>query len=134
MQLSPKRLEGEKKYLLLRFAKKIIRKKRSCLIRIKKFKNGNINLSIKEDLKNGYYDINNVENFIHGEMWINDLYIEIIGGYLYILDRSNNNLYEFGFITIDDFLRKLLKCHTIKLYKLDKEVTKDLLQDLENGY
>ena len=101
---------------------------------IKKFKNGNINLNIKEDLKNGYYDINNVENFIHGEMWINDLYIEIIGGYLYILDMSNNNLYEFGFITIDDFLKKLLKGYTIKLYRLDKRATKDLLQDLENEY
>ena len=30
---------------------------------IKKFKNGNINLSIKEDLKNDYYNHNNVENF-----------------------------------------------------------------------
>ena len=101
---------------------------------IKKFKNGNINLSIKEDLKNGYYDINNVENFIHDEMWINDLYIEIIGGYLYVLDTSNYNLYELGFITIDNFLSELLKGYTIKLYKLDKEVAKDLLQDLENEY
>ena len=101
---------------------------------IKKFKNGNINLSIKEDLKSGYYDNNNIENFIHNEMFMSDLYIEVINGYLYILDMSNNNLYEFGFITIDDFLRKLLKGHTIKLYPLDKEVTKGLLQDLEKDY
>ena len=101
---------------------------------IKKFKNGNINLSIKEDLKSGYYDINNVENFIHDEMFMENLSIEVINGYLYILDMSNNNLYEFGFITIDDFLKKLLKGHTIKLYTLDKEVAKELLQDLENEY
>ena len=101
---------------------------------IKKFKNGNINLSIKEDLKSGYYNCDNVESFIHDEMFMSDLYIEVINGYLYILDMSNNNLYEFGFITIDDFLRKILKGHTIKLYRLDKRATKDLLQDLENGY
>lgn len=101
---------------------------------IKKFKNGNINLSIKEDLKNGYYNINNIEGFIHNEMFLEDLYIEIIGGYLYILDMSSNNLYELGFITIDVFLSELLKGNTIKLYKLNKAVTKELLQDLENGY
>lgn len=101
---------------------------------IKKFKNGNINLNIKEDIKNGYYNTDNVENFIHGEMWLNDLYIEIIGGYLYVLDTSNYYLYEFGFITINDFLNELLKGYTIKLYPLDKEVTKGLLQDLENDY
>ena len=101
---------------------------------IKKFKNGNINLSIKEDLKNGYYDYNNVENFIHDEMFLDGLYINIIGGYLYVLDTSNYNLYELGFITIDVFLSELLKGYTIKLYKLDKEVANDLLQDLENDY
>ena len=101
---------------------------------IKKFKNGNINLCIKEDLKNGYYDHNNIENFIHDEMFLEGLYINVIGGYLYVLDTSNYNLYELGFITIDVFLSELLKGYTIKLYKLDKEVAKDLLQDLENGY
>ena len=101
---------------------------------IKKFKNGNINLSIKEDLKNDYYNHNNVEGFIHNEMFLEDLYIEIINGYLYVLDTSNYYLYELGFITINDFLNELLKGYIIKLYKLDKEVAKDLLQDLENEY
>ena len=101
---------------------------------IKKFKNGNINLCIKEDIKNSYYNSDNIEHFIHDEMFMENLYIEVINGYLYILDMSSNNLYEFGFITIDDFLRKLLKGHTIKLYKLNKEVANDLLQDLENDY
>ena len=101
---------------------------------IKKFKNGNINLNIKEDLKNGYYDHNNIENFIYNEMFFKDLYINVIGGYLYVLDTSNDNLYEFGFITIDDFLNELLKGYTIKLYRLNKRITKDLLQDLENEY
>ena len=101
---------------------------------IKKFKNGNINLNIKEDLKNGYYDHNNIEKFIYNEMFFKDLYINVIGGYLYVLDTSNDNLYEFGFITIDDFLNELLKGYTIKLYRLNKRITKDLLQDLENEY
>ena len=101
---------------------------------IKKFKNGNINLSIKEDLKNDYYNHNNVEGFIHGEMFMEDLYINIIGGYLYILDTSNYNLYALDFMTINEFLNELLKGYTIKLYKLDKRTTKDLLQDLENDY
>ena len=101
---------------------------------IKKFKNGNINLNIKEDLKNGYYDHNNIKNFIYNEMFFKDLYINVIGGYLYVLDTSNDNLYEFGFITIDDFLNELLKGYTIKLYRLNKRITKDLLQDLENEY
>ena len=101
---------------------------------IKKFKNGNINLCIKEDIKNSYYNSDNVEGFIHNEMFLKDLYINIIGGYLYVLDMSSNNLYELGFITIDVFLSELLKGYTIKLYKIDKEVANDLLQDLENGY
>lgn len=101
---------------------------------IKKFKNGNINLSIKEDLKSGYYNINNVEHFIHDEMFLEDLYIEIIGGYLYILDTSNYNLYSLEFYNVCQFLNELLKGNTIKLYKLNKAVTKELLQDLENEY
>ena len=99
---------------------------------IKKFKNGNINLSIKEDLKSGYYNCDNVESFIHDEMWINDLYINTIGGYLYILDTNKFYLYSFDYITINDFLSELLKGYTIKLYRLDKRATKDLLKDLEN--
>ena len=101
---------------------------------IKKFKNGNINLCIKEDIKNSYYNSDNVEGFIHNEMFLEDLYINIIGGYLYVLDTSNYNLYELGFITIDVFLSELLKGYTIKLYKLDEEDANDLLQDLENDY
>lgn len=101
---------------------------------IKKFKNGNINLCIKEDIKNSYYNSDNIEHFIHDEMFLDGLYINIIGGYLYVLDTSNYNLYELGFITIDVFLSELLKGYTIKLYKLDKEVANDLLQDLENNY
>ena len=40
---------------------------------IKKFKNGNINLCIKEDIKNSYYNSDNVEGFIHNEMFLKDL-------------------------------------------------------------
>ena len=102
---------------------------------IKKFKNGNINLSIKEDLKNGYYNINHkVDNFIYNEMFMEDLYIETINGHLCIFDANKFNFYSFDFNSINAFLNELLKGYTIKLYKLDKEVAKDLLQDLENDY
>ena len=42
---------------------------------IKKFKNGNIVLDIREDIKKGYYEktIESIENFYHDEMYIGDL-------------------------------------------------------------
>ena len=94
---------------------------------IKKFKNGNINLCIKEDLKNGYYDHNNIENFIHNKMFLEDLYIETIDGYLYIFDANKFNFYSFDFNSINEFLNELLKGYTIKLYKLDKKTTNNLI-------
>ena len=89
---------------------------------IKKFKNGNINLSIKEDLKNDYYNHNNIENFIYNEMFFKDLYIETIDGHLYIFDANKFNFYSFDFMTINEFLNELLKGYTIKLYKLDEKL------------
>ena len=44
---------------------------------IKKFKNGNIVLDIREDIKNGYYEktIEGIENFYHHDMCMEDLRI-----------------------------------------------------------
>ena len=94
---------------------------------IKKFKNGNINLCIKEDLKNGYYDHNNIEKFIYNEMFMEDLYIETINGHLCIFDANKFNFYSFDFNSINEFLNELLKGYTIKLYKLDEKTTNNLI-------
>ena len=49
---------------------------------IKKFKNGNIVLDIRDDIKKGYYEktIEGIENFYYNDMTMEDLYINQING------------------------------------------------------
>ena len=104
---------------------------------IKKFKNGNIVLDVREDIKKGYYEktIESIENFYHHDMFMEDLYINQINGYLYIIDYNTRLVYDLpsGY-TFKDFLKELLNKGKIKLIPYGKRISKELLNDLENGY
>ena len=102
---------------------------------IKKFKNGNIVLDIREDIKKGYYEktIDGIENFCHNEMYMEDLYVNQINGYLYIVDFNKRLVYDLprGYL---NFLKELLNKGKIKLIPYGKRISKELINDLENGY
>ena len=102
---------------------------------IRKFKNGNIVLDIRDDIKKGYYEktIDGIENFYHNEMYMEDLYVNQINGYLYIVDFNKRLVYDLprGYL---NFLKELLNKGKIKLIPYGKKISKDLLNDLENGY
>ena len=104
---------------------------------IKKFKNGNIVLDVREDIKNGYYEktIESIENFYHNDMCMEDLYINQINGYLYVVDFNTGLVYDLpGGYLFKDFLEELLNKGKIKLIPYGKKISKELLHDLENGY
>ena len=103
---------------------------------IKKFKNGKINLDLRGDFKKAYYEktIKSMEIFYNYEMFMEDLAINQINGYLYIIDFNRNFVYDLPAFTYADFLQKLMDDEKIVLYPYSKEVAEDLLQDLENGY
>ena len=103
---------------------------------IKKFKNGNIVLDVREDIKKGYYEnIESIENFYHHDMCMEDLYINQINGYLYIIDYNTRLVYDLlGGYTFKDFLKELLNKEKIKLIPYGKRISKELLNDLEKGY
>ena len=102
---------------------------------IKKFKNGNIVLDVRDDIKKGYYEktIEGIENFYHNEMYMEDLYVNQINGYLYIVDLNKRLVYDLpkGYL---NFLEELLNKGKIKLIPYGKKISKELLHDLENGY
>ena len=104
---------------------------------IKKFKNGNIVLDIRDDIKNDYYKktIESIENFYHNDMCMEDLYINQINGYLYIVDFNKRLVYDLpGGYLFKDFLEELLEKGKIKLIPYGKKISKELLHDLEKGY
>ena len=102
---------------------------------IKKFKNGNIVLDVRKDIKSGYYEktIDSIENFCHNDMCMEDLYINQINGCLYIVDFNKRLVYDLpkGYL---NFLEELLNKGKIKLIPYGKKISKELLHDLENGY
>ena len=104
---------------------------------IKKFKNGNIVLDVREDIKKGYYEktIESIVNFYHHDMCMEDLYINQFNGYLYIIDYNTRLVYDLpsGYM-FKDFLKELLNKGKIKLIPYRRRISKELLNDLESGY
>jgi len=104
---------------------------------IKKFKNGKIKMSIQKD-----YDIENDgsinENVYHDDMFMSDLSLNQINGYMYITDYNTQLVYELGSYLMQNPLKFLLEeleeKHTLYFYPLNKKESRSLLQDLENGY
>ena len=99
---------------------------------IRKFKNGKILLKI-----DNVYDLEN-DSFYHNDMFMSDLYINQINGYMYICDFNTGICYELGSYLLQNPLKYLMD--TLKdnkkmyLYPLSKKYSRSLLQDLENGY
>jgi len=102
---------------------------------IKKFKNGKILLKPDAiDFENGQLN----ENFYHDEMFMSDLSLNQINGYMYITDYNTQTVYELGSYLMQNplkfILEELEENGKMYLYPLTKKESLDLLQDLENGY
>lgn len=78
---------------------------------IRKFKNGKVKLYIPKG--DWYYRDSNgkiKEEFYHDEMFMHNLYIEVIDGDYYIVDTSTNLIYDyFNSYLIQNPLQYLLK-------------------------
>ena len=101
---------------------------------IKKFKNGNLTLSIKEDIKSGYYDNNNIENFYHDEMFMNDLTIEALDNDYYIIDSNKLIAYELNYNVYSNvancFLDELIEKERIRLFPVKPKKYNDYIINL----
>ena len=98
---------------------------------IKKLKNGNLVLKLeKREVV--------TENIYHDEMFMSDLSINQINGYQYLVDYNRSLVYDLGSYYCQNPLKELLgtleKDKRIKLYPENKRKSKDLIEDLENGY
>lgn len=104
---------------------------------IKKFKNGNINVT----WNNNEATINEL---YEGDFFWNDLHFNQINGYIYLIDFNTCNAYDMGLVKPYLFesvgtLKALEIVLTensgkLKLYPVSKKEYKSLMQDLENGY
>ena len=61
-------------------------------VEIKKFKNGNIRFY------NSEYETGNVEEYVNGEMFWNDLYFKSVDGINYIFDFNTGHVYDLSFV------------------------------------
>jgi hypothetical protein len=103
---------------------------------VKKFKNGKIKIQL--DYMNDGTTAQEIESVYHDDMFMSDLYINQINGYSYVVDFNTNLVYEIGSYLcqnpLKQILDELLEKSKIYLYPLTKKQSKDLLEDLENGY
>lgn len=86
------------------------------IISVKKFNNGNMNLRI--NLNNPDIDFNEFEKLINISLQENDLSINRIDNYDYIMDNYTMHLYEI--YSYDNFMMNLEKIKNKKHYKLQK--------------
>jgi len=104
---------------------------------IVKFKNGCINIKLDKLSREIIIEDGN-RDFIFNILQDADLYNVQINGYMYLHDTSTNKLYDFSICyDINTFINYILAEQSkrkLKIYPLDKPTTKDLLQDMRNGY
>ena len=93
---------------------------------IKKFKNGNIVMNIKKDIKNGYYDGENIENFYHDECFMCDIYFTYIHGEPYFIDINTRLAYDSPFYYYTDFITHMYKKKKLKLYPHGKRISEEI--------
>ena len=68
-------------------------------------------------------------------MIMENLYINQINGYLYIVDYNTGLVYDLpGGYMFKDFLEELLEKGKIKLIPYGKKISKELLNDLKKWY
>ena len=107
---------------------------------IKKFKNGKLAFRVDASysIKDGELD----EKYYHDGMFMEDLYLNQINGYMYLVDYNTQRVYEIGSYLVQNPLKYLLDTilehhkagKVFHLYPLTKAESEDLLEDLENGY
>ena len=93
---------------------------------ITKFKNGNILMSVTRDLKSGYYDKNNIENFYHDECFMKDIAFTYIDDIPYFIDCNSGLVYDSPFLSFNDFINHMLTKKKLRLYPYEKSVSKVL--------
>ena len=93
---------------------------------IKKFKNGNILMSVKRDFIMGYYDNDNIENFYHDECFMNDITFTYIDGIPYFIDCNSGLIYDSPFYLFSDFINHMLTKKKLRLYPYEKSISKVL--------
>ena len=93
---------------------------------IKKFKNGNILMSVKRDFIMGYYDNDNIENFYHDECFMNDITFTYIDGVPYFIDCNGGLVYDSQFYLFTDFINHMSTKKKLRLYPYDKATSKVL--------
>lgn len=106
---------------------------------LKEFKNGNLVIDIRKDIKEGYYnkeDAQWIDEFYNQELTMSDYYFNQINGYMYLVNYRTNRVYDFSncYINILDDLKLELKenNYTLKLFPLSKKDGNSLMKDLEN--
>ena len=114
-------------------------------MKIRKFNNGNINMSLEKSdffyYQQGTTDSIDIDAIYNNEITMDDLYFNQINGYSYLVDFNTSCVYDISnqYINVLIELKQLLLTSynenmVLKLYALDKKECKSLLQDLENGY
>lgn len=108
---------------------------------IRKFKNGKIRFRVDPNYsidKHGKLK----EEYYHDGMFMNDLYLNQINGYMYLVDWNTQCVYPIGSYLVQNPLKYLLDTilehhkegKSFYLYPVGKIEAKSLLRDLENGY
>ena len=101
---------------------------------IKKFKNGNLVLNIKEDIKNNYYNDYNITMFYYDEMFMANLSIEILDNDYYLIDSNKLIVYELTYNVysniLNSFLDDMLLKESIKLYPVKNKKYNDYIINL----
>ena len=103
---------------------------------VKKFKNGKIKIQL--DYMNEGTTAQEIESVYHDDMFMSDLYINQANGYSYLVDFNTGLVYELGSYLMQNPLKQildeLLEKNKIYFYPLTKKQSRDILEDLENGY
>ena len=94
---------------------------------IKKFKNGNILMNTKKDIKSGYYDDSNIESFYHNECFMNDITFTYIDGIPYFIDINTRLAYDSPFYLFKDFIDYMYTKKKLRLYPYGKRISEDLI-------
>ena len=105
---------------------------------LKEFKNGNLVVDVRRDIKEGYFDINDTEwidQFYYHELTMEDYYFYDIEGSMYLVNYRTENIYDFSncCINVLIFLKEQLEegNYKCKLYPMDRKTTKELFKALE---
>ena len=93
---------------------------------IKKYKNGNIIMSVKRDFLMGYYNSDNIEKFYSDECFMCDIYFTYIDGIPYFIDLNTRLVYDSPFYLFIDFINHMRTKKKLRLYPYGKKISEEL--------